>query len=451
VVYSSPSPTEMSSRAASPGPSLLIPFRKFGARSDNAQSREDTKSPDFFKGRRRRASIRSKLQDKGKEPANGSVDSPTSVSGFGKSYLICRNSFLRIVMSFFWALSVGHDSLPPSRYSVSSSFISYGVARPSSADGPSTASRKSRGNFLGAASDALSFKFGRKRPFIRQAPMPIILPDVIEISAPRRDEEVEERHRLRDMAAQSIGLPVTMHPDTHSLQESVEEEVEVEIKENGVSTNTVPETLDEGNMRWGSMPNFATKTAHDSSLSIVVPPPALPNRLRSGSLLAHSRSNSFTAVPVPPFPTNIMALAQLNQAATTLQKYHPPSSLRIFALSSTNWKTRYMVLSSSITLGTRGSSPQVSYLHLFRSSSGEEKEIERLEINEDSVVFVAEADVGGRKHVVKVGGVDVGALKKELSCEEGGRTMWFLHIPDPVDAQKWITTIKTTILGQRYT
>jgi hypothetical protein len=280
--------------------------------------------------------------------------------------------------------------------------------------------------------------------------MPIILPDVIEISAPRQDEEVEERGRLRDMAAQSIGLPATMHPDTQSLNESVEaEEEEEEVKENGVLSNAETENSDTGIMRWGSMPNVATKSPHGSNLSIVIPTPAFPNRLRSGSVLAHSRSNSSTAVPVPTFPTNVTALAQSKQAAITLHKYYPPSSLRIFALSSKNWKTRHMMLSSSTTLVARGSSPQASYLHLFKSSDGDEKEIERLEINEDSVVFVAEAEVGGRKHVVKVGGIDVGALKKELNCEEGGRTMWFLHIADPAEAQKWITIIKTAILGQR--
>lgn len=278
--------------------------------------------------------------------------------------------------------------------------------------------------------------------------MPIILPDVIEISAPHRDEEVEERHRLRDMAAQSIGLPVTMHPDTHSLDDSVEEEEEEE-EENALPGSTEAESSYGGNMRWGSMPNFGPKSIHNSSLSIVIPTPVLPNRLRSGSLLAHSRSNSATAIPVPPFPTNVKALTQLQQAAVELHKYHPPSSLRIFALSSTNWKSRYMLLSTSTTLVTRGSSPQASYLHLFKSSGEDQKELERLEINEDSVVFVAEADVGGQKHVVKVGGVDVGALKKDLNCEEGGRTMWFLHIPNPAEAQKWITTIKTLILGQR--
>lgn len=108
-----------------------------------------------------------------------------------------------------------------------------------------------------------------------------------------------------------------------------------------------------------------------------------------------------------------------------------------------------MVLSSPNLFVTRNSGPSVSYLHLFKSAAGEEKELERLEINEDSVVFISEEEVGGRKHVVKVGGVDVGAMKKELNCEENGRTMWFLHIADQGEAQKWITAIKTVILGQR--
>lgn len=428
---SSSSPTDMSSRPTSP--SSLMPFR-FGVHSDNVLSRvvrRDSKHPDNPDERKRKISTRSKTQDKGKELYNGkvSVDSTTSPTSTSSDFSL--------------------DPLP-SWYNTSTSFVQYGRARPSSSDGPSTAFRKPRGTLLGAASDALSFKFGRKKQFIRQPSTQIILPDVIEISAPRRDEEVEERHRLRDMAAQSIGLPVAMHPDTHSLDDSVEEEEEEEeIRENGVSANHEPESQHATNMRWGSMPNFVTKSPHESSVLIATPSSALPNRLRSGSLLGHSRSNSATAAPVPHFPTTATALVQLRQAAISLQKYYPPSSLRIFALSSMNWKNRYMVLSSSTTLVNRGSSPQASYLHLFKSSNGEEKEIERLEINEDSVVFVAEAEVGGRKHVVKVGGVDVGALKKELNCEEGGRTMWFLHISDPAEAQKWISTIKTTILGQR--
>lgn len=109
-----------------------------------------------------------------------------------------------------------------------------------------------------------------------------------------------------------------------------------------------------------------------------------------------------------------------------------------------------MVLSSPTLPSSRGQAPSVSYLHLFKSSGSEEKELERLEINEDSVVFVAEEEVGGRKGVIKVGGLDVGAFKKELNHEIGGRTMWFLQILNQTEAQKWIAAIKNTILGQRF-
>ncbi|KAG5646542.1 hypothetical protein DXG03_003309 [Asterophora parasitica] len=324
-----------------------------------------------------------------------------------------------------------NDPFTPSRYQQS---------RPSTAD-PTTNTRKARGSILVAASDALSLKFGRRRPSIRQPPMPIILPDVIEICAPRRDEEDEERERLKEVAAQSIGLPVMIKSDAYSLHESIEDtEEEPEVLE--TSTPADAET-------YTHYPSTSTpRSPHESSHSVVPTSPVLANRHRSRSLLAHSRTNSIVSAPVPPFPSSFNAINPFQQAGTMLYKFYQPSSLRIFALSR-NWRHRFMVLSSPTALVARSSGPSVSYLHLFKSSSGEDKEIERLEINEDSVVFIAEEEVGGRKHVVKVGGVDVGAMKKELNHEEGGRTMWFLHIADSAEAQKWITVIKTAILGQR--
>jgi hypothetical protein len=89
-------------------------------------------------------------------------------------------------------------------------------------------------------------------------------------------------------------------------------------------------------------------------------------------------------------------------------------------------------------------------LHVFKSAGSEEKELERIEINEDSVVFVAEDEFGGRRSVIKVGGTDVGAMKKEYIVNEGGYSMWLLHIQDTADAQRWITNIKNAVLGQRY-
>lgn len=277
--------------------------------------------------------------------------------------------------------------------------------------------------------------------------MPIILPGVMEIKAAVLDEEMEERNRLKNMAAISIGLgrdPPKM--DDQPLGESVEDGDEEEPKDDAAPVTKEVNIRDSPDMKaWESFSN-PEKSPHGSSFSIANISP--PGNRYPGSALGHSRSNSTTLSAVPAFPVALAALNQFKQAAISLHKYYPPSSLRIFALSK-NWRSRFMVLSSPTTLVTRGSSPSVSYLHLFKSANGDDKEVERLEINEESVVFVAEEDVAGKKHVVKVRGIDVGALKKEWNHEDGGRTMWFLHISDPAEAQKWISSIKSAILGQR--
>jgi hypothetical protein len=319
-------------------------------------------------------------------------------------------------------------------YNTSTSFTSYESHSPArSTNGTPTLPKKSRGSLLVAASDALNFKFGQKRKSTRPSATPTLLPEVIEISAPRRDEEVEERERLRDAAAQSIGLdPVLLHDALSKEEESVEEQD---------AESTIPDGQDV-DVRISE--HVATSPVNSVHSTTILQP---PGRRRSGSALSHSRNHSIVPAYIPPFPTTPSVLTPSVQISSTLPKYYPPSSLRIFALSK-HWKTRFMILSSPASL--RGSGPTVSYLHLFKSSGADERELERLEINEDSVVFVSEEDVGGRKSVIKVGGVDVGAMRKELNHEEGGRTMWFLHIINPSEAQQWIASIKNAILGQRY-
>ncbi|KAF9013438.1 hypothetical protein BDQ17DRAFT_1343429 [Cyathus striatus] len=422
------------SRATSPTPSLL-PFR-LSSQPDTHQSPtrkgRDSRSSDFFSaasGRIRRASTQSKPKDKGKDILRGDGFSETS-SNFG---IIDRDPFA-------------------SHQNAHTTFFSYDRARPATSDGhSSTMPRKSKGNSLFvAASDALGIKFGKRRS-IRQPPplqMPMILPDVIEISAARKNEELEERNRLREQAAQAIGLgPFMVQPDAHSRDDSLTEEDE----EGDCDRQPNPYL---GFRRLGdvrnseSAPNIASKSPHDSSISVIGTSPPNIGRYRSGSMQAHSRTNSATLTPIPSFPCALSSLTAFTQSSATLPKYYPPSSLRIFALSK-SWKIRFLVLSSPTALMTRSSGPAVSYLHLFKSSQPDEKEMERLEINEDSVVFVAEEEVGGRKHVIKVGGVDVGAMKKDLNHEDNGRTMWLLQITNQAEAQKWITAIKNAVLGQR--
>ena len=312
--------------------------------------------------------------------------------------------------------------------------------------------KKSRGSILVQAGDAIGSRFGRRRKSVRrQAPTPthVILPGVIEICAPRLDEEMEERERLRDAAAQSIGLG----PEILQEIQTREREKERSIDEVDEEQERSEPNLD-GSFEVLDAPISAGRPARSSSISSAPRPTSqLSSRHRSGSWaqsLTHSRTRSTTPAPsVPPFPTTLAALKQATVLSAALPKYHPPSSLLIFALSK-QWKGRFVVLSSPTLPSPRDQAPSASYLHLFKSSGAEDKELDRLEINEDSVVFVAEEEVGGRKSVVKVGGLDVGACKRELNHEVGGRTMWFLQILDQTEAQKWIAAIKSIILSQRF-
>ncbi|PBK74709.1 hypothetical protein ARMSODRAFT_1080402 [Armillaria solidipes] len=316
--------------------------------------------------------------------------------------------------------------------------LSYSSELPGSPRSPPTSpSRRSRGSLLIVASDALGLKFGRRRKSIRQTPMPIILPGVIEISAPRPDAELEERQQLRDAAAQAIGLTSSLlQPDPPPPPLDEEEPDQTERQEFLIQSEA--RTAESA---------VAPRSPQHSAFSLPVSTPFLA-RTQPASMLTHSRSNSIAPIPIPPFPSSPAALSQFVQASASLPKYYAPPSLRIFALSK-QWRSRYLVLSSPAMHVTTNSSPTVSYLHLFKTSNGEDKEVERLEINEDSVVFMAEEEVGGRKHVIKVGGVDVGALKKDLNPEEGGRTMWFLQIVNQAESQRWITNIKQLIFSQR--
>ncbi|KIJ17723.1 hypothetical protein PAXINDRAFT_97940 [Paxillus involutus ATCC 200175] len=325
-------------------------------------------------------------KSKGKER---SLDSPNSSSlGFGFGY--------------------GHDydadNLVSTSSNPSTAFTSY-ESSPSSGSPHShknhtapTQPRKPRTSLLLAASDALGLRkkvgsVSRKKPPSHHIPYTShIMPDVIEISAhnnttvtstiggttAHRDYEHEERERLRDVAAQSIGLD--------------------------------PELLHDLN-----------RSQSHSSLDSPQGPPQ-PAR-------------------IPPFPASLAALGPLTTMSATLPKFVPPSSLLVYALAK-QWKLRTIVLTSH-------TASQKTHVHLFKGAAPDEREIERLEVNEDSVIFVSEEEVGSRGSVVKFAGKDAGASSSSSIGEENPRTMWFLQITDPAESQRWITAIKNAVLSQR--
>ena len=313
-------------------------------------------------------------------------------------------------------------------------------------------------------------KFGRKKkPHI--LPTPSILPDVIEITATETKrnsiiaatlQEEEERGRLRDAAAHSIGLDpdlmsksptsVLDHHDFGFTNDHAESDYDYDVEtENPASASHGPSR--EGSCISNSM------WANDTT-------PSLGHHGRAGSVTVAAKSSD-TCAPaltptIPVYPTTVAGLADFTQLSRLLPKYYPGNQLLKFALTK-QWKNRFIVMSSPVqpnqSLSSSHSSrptpttaPTVSYLHLFKSNNPSEKELERLEINEDSVVFVNEnnEEISGKRNVLRVGGVDCGAMKRDLNVEEGGRTIWLLQVSDQQELQRWISAIKNSVLSQRY-
>lgn len=231
-------------------------------------------------------------------------------------------------------------------------------------------------------------------------------------------------------------------------------------------------------------------------------------RLRGDSKSAHDRA--LPPPKIPPFPSTNASLKPFVQRSATVPRYYPAPSLLMFALSK-QWKNRYLVLTSPLppssgmntptftapwggsSSRTEPATPAPSYLHLFKGSGPDERELERLEINEDSVVYIVDTEVGGRGNVIKVGGLPKkkpqslpnprsanastaegfasrtssssmgsvdGDVPESVSTGSGqpgdaagatidGRTVWALQIVNPEEAQAWIAAIKGAVLSQR--
>ena len=218
------------------------------------------------------------------------------------------------------------------------------------------------------------------RPHTAPRPQSYLYPEVIEISAStssRKEDEDAERERLRDAAAQSIGL------DPVLLEEQAEHSVLADTEESGA----------------------ASSDAHTPTpVSTPIPTPVFPG-----------------------FPATPASLQPFKQLSARFAKYYHPPSLLMFALTR-QWKPRELILTTS--------PESISHLHVFKSAAANERELERLEISADSVVFVAEEEVAGKRGVVKVGGINGAEMT--------------LHSADSSEAQNWIAAIKHAVLSQRF-
>jgi len=288
---------------------------------------------------------------------------------------------------------------------------------------PPTARPKQRNSILVAASDALSFTLRRsKRATIQhtnnQKQRPSVVDEVLEISAEAaQKDELAERERLRDAAAQAVGLGGTTSSESTMAAHTMDDASVVSLPARSGKRTTV----------------------------ISIPQPL-------------SQANQNISA-LPPYPATLNSLQPFIQHSSVLLKYYPSQSAFLKLQKSRQWKLRHLVLTSfrcpseSDSSAGTGDNATQAQLHLFKSSNGEEKEIERLGINQDSVIYVADGGFGGNKEfVVKVAGfhrAEGAPASSNNPPSNAAATVWLLQLPDLAQMQRWIQFIKSSVLTQR--
>ncbi|KAG2352915.1 hypothetical protein BDR07DRAFT_791075 [Suillus spraguei] len=255
---------------------------------------------------------------------------------------------------------------------------------------------------------SLLFSLVRKKTgstsHVSQYSHPIIMPGVMEITRPYSYvQEEEERERLRDAAAQSIGL-VDYATNEHQEEDQV--------------------------------------LASASHISLPSPPSPIPSP--TPTLLPH----------LPPFPTTIASLGSRITLTGTFPKFCPSSSLLVYALAK-QWKTRSIVLTTVASTASQ----TITHIHLFKSNISSSLELHRLPITQDTAIYVTEqsgpsmnstrtstfSKRDSRSGARGSGGKSSGSV---VAIEQGG-IIWHFEMQDPSERQKWIGAIKGNCPGSK--
>ncbi|OAX31901.1 hypothetical protein K503DRAFT_805680 [Rhizopogon vinicolor AM-OR11-026] len=261
--------------------------------------------------------------------------------------------------------------------------------------------------------------FARKKPSSKpQTSLPLVLSEVIEITRPYSfAQEEQERERLRDAAAQSIGLIEYAASDHHPDHSQEELDPDTRQEPPPVTTHSPP-----------SSPSPPSRSPIPSPIPTFAPP-APP--------------------PLPPFPTSLGSLTKQTTLTGTFPKFFPPSSLLVYALAK-QWKSRFIILTTALK-GPSESSSTVTHLHLFKSNISSSSELHRLPITQDTAIYVTEQSGPSGKRDGKGGGVrgSGGKASGTVVAIEQGSFVWHFEMQDPSERQRWISAIKAVVLGQR--
>ena len=285
----------------------------------------------------------------------------------------------------------------------------------------------------------------------------------------RREEtdpkDEKERERLREAAAQALGLELGKEGTVSSSQledSQVDDEHDPPPSASILSSSQLHKPTNPYNSYLGASFSPSSLTSLPTTQSHFPPSVTTTAPAPMGDSL-------------PPFPCSMSALTTYTQASAVALKFYPPPTFLALSFNrrAKQWKMRFVIFTSPapskrspLTMarphadflnGAGVFDPlygRHSHLHLFNSPTPEpdELEMERLEIDEDTVIYVAESEVAGKKDVLKVGGRSVLAVKIPTGSkpsEEQSRTMWQLKFSDLQDAQQWFGYVRTSVLQQR--
>ncbi|KAI0700026.1 hypothetical protein C8T65DRAFT_742235 [Cerioporus squamosus] len=325
------------------------------------------------------------------------------------------------------------NGVPPDPFTAhasgSASFVTYdaspsaapaqNMSSPSSSSPPPNAltglPKRARGSLLIPSGITLPFTRARNKSKKGRPPpasTPFMFSEVIEISAPPPlpPEEDEDRNHLRNAAAQSIGLDPVLLEDLAGTHRAVEVTIKVQV----AFTDAIESTRDE----------LACGDARDAFLA------SLPRKSIRSLAMGPTGFESREALSADIItPLRSREAMEDSGAGADVLAHVVLGPLDTYDLVSSQSQSPHSLHSSS-------SLPQnVAHLHVFKSEGGGERELERVEIGADSVVFVSEDEIGGRRGVVRVGGV-------------GGAEMT-LSMADQTEAQNWIAAIKHAVLSER--
>ncbi|KAG9026573.1 hypothetical protein FRB95_008695 [Tulasnella sp. JGI-2019a] len=317
---------------------------------------------------------------------------------------------------------------------------------------------------------------------------------------PPADREEAEREALREEAAKSVGLVERdPPPDVQDLISQRGSEDALRNRPSVLSSSASLLSSTETTSKWVSVTKPPQPPA--STSSTMTSEPTLPAVTSSSQAPPSSSTHSVQVQNIPAYPASLASLAQFVQLSSIMTRHYTGGSFNFLGGKNKKWKPRLFVLTSHKP-PPNPQHPDVdtdtqAHVHLFRLSStsttiNEEQhiEIERLKIDEDSVVFVVDndnagSDVIGRKWVVKLGGLHGGGgsvttYSSASSWVVGGtggtggmaaigvmgspsmmqslavvgrpqdlKVRWLVQCPDEETMRKWIAAVKAAVLVQR--